>query len=139
MGCSFILKVGVKKSIVNAPLVRLQSKNTNNAKSEVILGVQRKSWAGKVLEVVDCFAFLKCKLTVVISMLTNQFINKISFFAMFYTKNKQYVPIKQTNLILVKRREIQTLHCSKWLTFSTPSQPRFSFEGMIFKQVIRDL
>jgi hypothetical protein len=73
MGCSFILKVGVKESIVNAPLVRLQSKNTNNAKSEVILGVQRKSWAGKVLEVVDCFAFLKCKLT------ANQFINKKSF------------------------------------------------------------
>jgi hypothetical protein len=26
----FILKVGVEESIVNAPLVRLQSKNTNN-------------------------------------------------------------------------------------------------------------
>jgi hypothetical protein len=37
MGCSFkfILKVGVEESIVNAPLGRLQSKNTNNAKSEV--------------------------------------------------------------------------------------------------------
>jgi hypothetical protein len=37
MGCSFkfILKVGVEESIVNAPLDRLQSKNTNNAKSEV--------------------------------------------------------------------------------------------------------
>jgi hypothetical protein len=31
----FILKVGVEESIVNAPLVSLQSKNTNNAKSEV--------------------------------------------------------------------------------------------------------
>jgi hypothetical protein len=28
-------KVGVEELIVNAPLVRLQSKNTNNAKSEV--------------------------------------------------------------------------------------------------------
>jgi hypothetical protein len=34
IGC-FHLKVGVKESIVNAPLVSLQSKNTNNAKSEV--------------------------------------------------------------------------------------------------------
>jgi hypothetical protein len=36
--CSFkfILKVGVEQSIVNAPLVSLQSKNTNNPKSEVI-------------------------------------------------------------------------------------------------------
>jgi hypothetical protein len=35
--CSFklILKVGVEKSIVNAPFVSLQSKNTNNAESEV--------------------------------------------------------------------------------------------------------
>jgi hypothetical protein len=31
----FILKVDVKESIVNAPLVSLYSKNTNNAKSEV--------------------------------------------------------------------------------------------------------
>jgi hypothetical protein len=31
----FILKVGVEELIVNAPLARLQSKNTNNAKSEV--------------------------------------------------------------------------------------------------------
>jgi hypothetical protein len=30
VGCSF--KVGVEESIVNAPFVRLQSKNTNNAK-----------------------------------------------------------------------------------------------------------
>jgi hypothetical protein len=39
MGCSFkfILKVGVEESIVNAPLGRLRSKNTNNAKSEVRL------------------------------------------------------------------------------------------------------
>jgi hypothetical protein len=29
------LKVGVEESIVNAPLLSLQSKNTNNAKSEV--------------------------------------------------------------------------------------------------------
>jgi hypothetical protein len=37
VGCSFkcILKVGVEESIVNAPLVTLQSKNANNAKSEV--------------------------------------------------------------------------------------------------------
>jgi hypothetical protein len=37
IGCSFkfIVKVGVEESIVNAPLVSLQSKNTNNAKSEV--------------------------------------------------------------------------------------------------------
>jgi hypothetical protein len=34
IGCSFkfILKVGVEESIVNAPLVSLQSKNINNAK-----------------------------------------------------------------------------------------------------------
>jgi hypothetical protein len=31
----FILKVGVEESIVNAPIVSLQSENTNNAKSEV--------------------------------------------------------------------------------------------------------
>jgi hypothetical protein len=31
----FNLKVGVQESIVNALLVRLQSKNTDNAKSEV--------------------------------------------------------------------------------------------------------
>jgi hypothetical protein len=37
IGCSFkcILKVGVEESIVNTPLVSLQNKNTNNAKSEV--------------------------------------------------------------------------------------------------------
>jgi hypothetical protein len=37
IGCSFkfILKVDVEESIVNAPLVGLQSKNTNNPKSEV--------------------------------------------------------------------------------------------------------
>jgi hypothetical protein len=29
------MKVGVEESIVNAPLVNLQCKNTNNAKSEV--------------------------------------------------------------------------------------------------------
>jgi hypothetical protein len=36
-GCSFkfSIKVDVEESIVNAPLVRLQSKNTNNARSEV--------------------------------------------------------------------------------------------------------
>jgi hypothetical protein len=36
-GCSFkfFLKVGVEESIVNALLVSLQSKHTNNAKSEV--------------------------------------------------------------------------------------------------------
>jgi hypothetical protein len=35
--CSFknIIKVGVEGSIVNAPLIRSQNKNTNNAKSEV--------------------------------------------------------------------------------------------------------
>jgi hypothetical protein len=31
----FILKAGIKELIVNAPLVSRQSKNTNNAKSEV--------------------------------------------------------------------------------------------------------
>jgi hypothetical protein len=31
----FHLKVGVEESIVNAPLVSLQSENTNNGKSEV--------------------------------------------------------------------------------------------------------
>jgi hypothetical protein len=37
IGClfKFILKLGVDESIVNAPPVRLLSKNTNNAKSEV--------------------------------------------------------------------------------------------------------
>jgi hypothetical protein len=37
IGCSFkfILKVDVEESIVNAPLVGLQSQNTNNTKSEV--------------------------------------------------------------------------------------------------------
>jgi hypothetical protein len=37
IGCSFkcIFKVGIEESIVNASLIRLQSKNTNNAKSEV--------------------------------------------------------------------------------------------------------
>jgi hypothetical protein len=32
---NYSLKVGVEESIVNAPLVSLQSKNINNAKSEV--------------------------------------------------------------------------------------------------------
>jgi hypothetical protein len=31
----FLLKLGFEESIVNAPLVSLQSKNTNNAKNEV--------------------------------------------------------------------------------------------------------
>jgi hypothetical protein len=37
IGCSFkfILKICIEESIVNEPLVSLQSKNTNNAKSEV--------------------------------------------------------------------------------------------------------
>jgi hypothetical protein len=37
MGCSFKLhvKFGAEESIVNTPLDSLQSKNTNNAKSEV--------------------------------------------------------------------------------------------------------
>jgi hypothetical protein len=37
IGCSlkFLHRVGLKESIVNAPLVSLQSKDTNNAKSEV--------------------------------------------------------------------------------------------------------
>jgi hypothetical protein len=36
IGCSFKfpVKVGVEESIVNAPLISLQSKSTNNAKSE---------------------------------------------------------------------------------------------------------
>jgi hypothetical protein len=33
----FILIVGLEESIVNAPLVSLYSKNTNDAKSEVML------------------------------------------------------------------------------------------------------
>jgi hypothetical protein len=39
IGCSlkYILKVDVEESIVNAPIVTLQSKNTNNAKSEISL------------------------------------------------------------------------------------------------------
>jgi hypothetical protein len=39
IGClfKFLFKVGVEGSIVNGPLVSLQSKNTNNAKSEVRL------------------------------------------------------------------------------------------------------
>jgi hypothetical protein len=43
--CSFefILKVGVEESIVNAPLARLQSKNTNDAKSDVKFK-QRQLW-----------------------------------------------------------------------------------------------
>jgi hypothetical protein len=38
-GCSFkfILKVGIEESIVNAPLVRLQSKNTNKSKVRLAL------------------------------------------------------------------------------------------------------
>jgi hypothetical protein len=37
IGCSFkfLLKVDVEESIINAPLVSLHSKNTNNAKNEV--------------------------------------------------------------------------------------------------------
>jgi hypothetical protein len=31
-----------------------------------VSGVQMKFWAGKALKSVNCFAFLKCKLTVVI-------------------------------------------------------------------------
>jgi outer membrane protein W len=31
----FLVKVGVEESIVNAPLVSLDTKNTNNEKSEV--------------------------------------------------------------------------------------------------------
>jgi hypothetical protein len=31
----FLLRVGVEESVVNAPLLNLQSKNTNNAKSKV--------------------------------------------------------------------------------------------------------
>jgi hypothetical protein len=39
IGCSFkfILTVGVEELIVNAPLVSLYTKNTNNAESEVRL------------------------------------------------------------------------------------------------------
>jgi hypothetical protein len=33
--CEFHFKVGVEKFIVNAPFISLQSKNTNNAQSEV--------------------------------------------------------------------------------------------------------
>jgi hypothetical protein len=35
-------------------------------KEEIVSAVQMKSWAGKALETVNCFGFLKCKLTVVI-------------------------------------------------------------------------
>jgi hypothetical protein len=37
IGClfKFLLKAGVEESIVNAPLVSLHTKNTNNVKSEV--------------------------------------------------------------------------------------------------------
>jgi hypothetical protein len=35
MSFKFFLKVSVEESIVNTPLVGLQSKNTNNAKSKV--------------------------------------------------------------------------------------------------------
>jgi hypothetical protein len=35
MFIKFILKVDVEESIVNAPLISLKNKNTNNAKSEV--------------------------------------------------------------------------------------------------------
>jgi hypothetical protein len=37
VGClfKFLFKIGVEESIMNAPLVSLQGKNTNNAKSEV--------------------------------------------------------------------------------------------------------
>jgi hypothetical protein len=59
-----------------------------------ISSVQMKSRAGKALEMletVNCFDFLKCKLTVVIMKLTANLkcINKKSFcfFAMFYIKN----------------------------------------------------
>jgi hypothetical protein len=41
IGCSFIkfiLKAGSEDAIVNAPLVRLQSKNTNNSKKLLICG-----------------------------------------------------------------------------------------------------
>jgi hypothetical protein len=39
-----------------------------------------------------------------------------SFFAMFY--NNLTIPILEANVIRVKRREIQTLHCSKPFNFS---------------------
>jgi hypothetical protein len=94
-----------------------------------------KSWAGKALEPVNCFAFLKCKLTVNL-----KFINKKSFcfffslFAMFYIKSR-ITSLLKTNMFnhvpIKKRREIKTLHCSKWFIFSTSTQPRFSFERTI--------
>jgi hypothetical protein len=36
------------------------------ATANIVSGGQMKSWAVKALETVNCFAFLKCKLTVVI-------------------------------------------------------------------------
>jgi hypothetical protein len=33
----------------------------------IISGLQMKSWTGKALETVNCFAFLKCKLIVVLT------------------------------------------------------------------------
>jgi hypothetical protein len=56
-----------------------------------VSGIQMKSWTEKALETVNCFAFLKCKLTVVIRApkIYKQKISVFfSFFAMFYIKNR---------------------------------------------------
>jgi hypothetical protein len=37
-----------------------------NLMDRIISSVQMKSWAGKALETVNCCAFLKCRLTVII-------------------------------------------------------------------------
>jgi hypothetical protein len=44
----FLVKAGVEESIVNAPLVSLQSKNTNNAISEVRFKQLIRDWQSVV-------------------------------------------------------------------------------------------
>jgi hypothetical protein len=38
----------------------------HNIVSGTVLGIQMKFWAGEALETVNCFAFLKCRVTVVV-------------------------------------------------------------------------
>jgi hypothetical protein len=40
--------------------------NSENNNESQVSSVQMKSWAGKALETVNCCAFLKCRLTVII-------------------------------------------------------------------------
>jgi hypothetical protein len=44
-----------------------KKKNAGSFSGMVISGFQMKFWAEKELEIINCFAFLECKLTVVIS------------------------------------------------------------------------